>query len=246
MRKKVTIGSILLMLATAGIIGIDQYYKYCAANPSDSACPTPTPTPSPSPTVEPTPSPSPTSIPTPSPTPTSIPTPTPIPPTPPPSTTACPKTLSNNAYVYMNNKRYGNGVDSSLKVHGDQQFCFLIHGVNTNDCHLEGWPRRTECEMELIGGCPIWQYQKDGVVYPCLQADHPDQSCDHWGNPEKRDDPKTPDVFEGEPVECGNQRDAAGDPMAGFFVITHGKFLVRSCLVNGTSCGPWLFGKDVK
>ncbi len=75
MRKKLTIGAILLFLAGAGIISMDRYFKYCEGHPNDSACPSvePSPSPSPLPTVTPTPipSPSPTSTPTPSPTPVS-------------------------------------------------------------------------------------------------------------------------------------------------------------------------------
>jgi len=174
-----------------------------------------------------------------------VPTPIPTPsPTAPPTTSACPKKLAAGAYPYLNNKRYGNGIDATVRVHGDQEFCYLIHKVNTNDCHLEGWAQRSECEMELIGGCPIWQYTKNDTVFTCHQAPHPDQSCDHFGDPVYRDDPQTPDIFEGRPAECGLQRDSAGDPMAGFFIIAHGAYLTRACLPDGTNCGPWIFGKD--
>jgi hypothetical protein len=122
----------------------------------------------------------------------------------------------------MNNNNYGQGFDATVRVRGDSQFCFLIHGVNTNDCHLDGWSKRTQCEMELLGGCPRWQYSSDN------------------GNTVFRDDPKTPDVFEGQPKECGNQRDEFG-PNAGFFTIAHGFGLIRSCKpdLNPSTCGPW-------
>lgn len=192
--------------------------------------PTPQPTPTPTPTVEPTPEPTPT-------------------PTPPPAASACPKPLADGAEVYLNNKRYGAGIDSTVRVKGDPAFCQMIHGVAVNDCHLEGWGKRSACEMELIGGCPVWQYAMDigagGIGEPrgCRQAPHPDASCDHWGDPVNRDDPQTP-AFEGTPAECGLQRDPAGDPMAGFFVIGHGIASFRACKPDGRGCGPWVPGKD--
>jgi hypothetical protein len=158
---------------------------------------------------------------------------------------ACPKPLAPGAEVYINDKRYGNGIDSTIRVHGDPEFCRLIHGVEVADCHLEGWLRRAECEMELARGCPVWQYTMDqgASIWPCRQAPHPEMSCDHWGDPVDRDDPQTP-AFEGRPAACGLQRDAAGDPKAGFFVIAHGLGQVRACLPDGTGCGPWVYGKD--
>ena len=54
MKKKLSVGAILLMLASAGWIGFDRYVQYCAANPSDPACPPPTPPPSPTATPTPT------------------------------------------------------------------------------------------------------------------------------------------------------------------------------------------------
>jgi len=125
----------------------------------------------------------------------------------------------------------------------------MIHGVAVNDCHLEGWAKRAECEMELMQGCPIWFYSVDGTkpTSQCHQASHPIASCDHWGNPEYRDDPQTPE-FEGKPTQCGLQRDNAGDPVAGFFVVGHAEpnnsTYFRACLPDGTNCGPWILGKD--
>ena len=249
MRKKVTVGSILLLLVGMGWIGYDQFLSYCARNPSDAACPVVNPTPEPTPE----PSPSPTASPTPEATPTPVPSPTPSPtPTATPGLTPCPKVPADGSYVYLNNKRYGNGVDSTVRIHGDQEMCFLIHGVSVNDCHFEGMQGdRAACEMWLVkrqtglsGGCPVWQFLKDGNTYPCYQAPHPDQSCDHFGDPTFRDDPQTPNVFEGQPAECGLQRNSVNDPMAGFFVITHGIYQVRACLPDGTNCGPWIYGKD--
>jgi hypothetical protein len=183
-------------------------------------CIQPTPKPSPSPTVEPTATP--------------VPTPTPV-------VSACPKALEPGAYVYVTNKPYGQGLDAGVRVKGDREMCRLIHGVDTDDCHFEGWGKRAECEMELMGGCPVWQYSTDGKVSAgaCRQAEHPIASCDHFGDPTDRDDPQTP-AFEGKPAACGLQRDPRGDPMAGFFVIAHGNAYFRACIPDGSQCAPWL------
>lgn len=244
--KRLTWGAVLLVLVGLGWIGMDRYLEYCRANPTDPACPAVEPTPSPTPT--PSPSPTPTAEPTTPPTaqPTPTPTTTPEPPTPPPTPgNACPKVLAPGAYVYFNNKNYGQGFDSTPRVHGDPEFCRLIHGVSIDDCHLEGWPRRSACEMELLGGCPIWQYAVDQMGNGTIQC-HDDQhavaSCDHFGNTVDRDDPKTPTTgdtlatlrgFEGRPLECGLQRDAFG-PYAGFFTVGHGKGYIRACPPNAT------------
>lgn len=180
-------------------------------------CPTPTPTPKPTPTPAPTPTPNPGNV--------------------------CPKELADGAYAYMNAKPHGQGFDSTVRVYGDPAFCLIIHGVNTNDCHLEGWSMRTQCEMKLINGCPIWQSQTDTdpTARVCSDGDNglgeAGISCDHFGSVEYRDDPKTP-VFEGKPVECGEQRDQYG-PMAGFFTVAHGLGRVRACKPDGQGCSPW-------
>lgn len=207
---------------------------------SDFCKPKPEPTPTPEPTIEPTPVPTPTLTPNPTPIPT--PTTTPI--------SNCPKDLAPGAYVYLNNKPYGQGFDSSQRVKGDPEFCFLVNGVRTNDCSLEGWSRRTACEIELSGGCNDWQFSPypDGKN---AEICHDDQnalaSCDHFGDPIYRDDPKTPTTgdtlaelkgFEGMPKQCGLQRDHFG-PNAGYFTIAHGKGYVRACLHKGGGCGPW-------
>ena len=204
------------------------------------------PAPSPSPTVAPTPEPTPEPTPTPVPTPTPTPVPTP-PPTPPPTGNVCPKELAEGAEVYVNLNYYGQGLDTGTRVRGDSQFCFLIHHVNTDDCNLEGWSMRVQCEMKLHGSyvqktkaCPVFQFQTD--TDPTVRQCHDDQdaqmSCDHFGNVDYRDDPKTP-VFEGQPVECGEQRDQYG-PMAGFFTVAHGLGRVRACRPDFGGCGRWL------
>ena len=153
---------------------------------------------------------------------------------------ACPKPLAPGASVYLNNKPYGHGFDSTVRVKGDPEFCRLIHGTPENDCHLEGWPQRTACEMELMGGCPIWQCRTSSHPDPlrCLQPQHPVCSCDHWGTAGgAQDDPHTPE-YEGQPAECGDQR-VDGSPAAGFYTVARGKGDVRACKPDGTGCGPW-------
>lgn len=192
------------------------------------------------PTEEPTP------VPTPKPTPPPVePPPVEPPPVePPPATSACPPILPS-AEVYLNNKKYGQGIDGTVRVRGDLLFCQAIHGpAAVADCHLDGWPQRTACEMELLaGGCPVAQYKQDWdtTIRACLQVEDDERrmSCDHFGSVEFRDDPITP-AFEGQPAQCGEQRDAAGNPMAGFFMVAHGKGYVRFCTPALDGCGPWV------
>jgi len=93
--------------------------------------------------------------------------------------------------------------------------------------------------MLLIGGCPVWQFSGVGGTIPCVDNQDAEASCDHFGNVEFRDDPKTP-AFEGQPAACGLQRDEHG-PVAGFFMVAHGKGKVRACKPDGTvGCGPWV------
>lgn len=256
--KKLTFGAIIAALCAAGYIGWDVFFSYCARNPSDAACqanPSPTPSPTATPTPTPVPTPTPTATPTPVPTPVPTPSPTPtVPPTPeptPPPQSACPKKLAPGAYVWINNKPMGHGFDSTPRVHGDPEFCFLIHGVRIDDCHLEGWPRKNECEMELIGGCPRWEFTVDKEkVYACHDDREALASCDHFGTQPNQDDPATKTTgdslqtlrgFEGRPLACGLQRDEFG-PMAGFFTVAHGAAYVRSCAPidpESKHCGPW-------
>lgn len=166
-----------------------------------------------------------------------------------PPPTPCPKPLAPGAYAYLNDKAYGLGFDSTVRVHGDPEFCRLVHGVAIDDCHLEGWPKRVECEMDLLDGCPVWQFTADGgaTVEACVDDHAAWASCDHFGSVEYRDDPQTPTTgdsletiqgFEGRPLACGLQRDAHG-PMAGFFTVAHGVGHVRACRPDGAGCGPW-------
>jgi hypothetical protein len=209
---KTKLGAIIAALVASGILGAGVLKKYCEVFPTDAVCPVVNPTPTP-----PTP-----------------PTPTPAP------FTSCPKKFEGDA-VYMRNNHYGQGVDSTVWISGDPRFCYMIHGVEVSRCHLEGWAKRSECEMELLGGCPVWQFRNAAFPEPQLCSDRsfegPHMSCDHFGSVEFRDDPKTP-AFEGQPAECGNQRDQYG-PNAGFFMIAHGKGEVRACLPNFTGCGQW-------
>ena len=220
----------------------------CATDPSNAACKaaslavvaagcvvSPPPTTVPTPPVA-TPTPLPTAEPTPTPVPTPLPT---APPTPPAS--YLPKPLAPGAIVYLNNKVHGQGLDSTVRVRGDKEFCFLIHGVYDIDCHLEGWPNRALAEMELAKGCPVWEYKQGNDIRDCHQVENDESrmSCDHFGSVEYRDDPITP-AFEGKPEQCGLQRDKDGNPKAGFWIVAHGKGRVRACLPSGMGCGPWV------
>lgn len=173
-----------------------------------------------------------------------------VPDNPPPDENPCPKDPDPTAVVYMNNKAYGQGWDSTVRVKGDAEFCRLIHGEPLTDCHLEGWPKRAECEYYLLGNnCPIWEYTDGTNIYLCHDDQSALASCDHFGNPVYRDDPKTPTTgntletlkgFEGEPKVCGLHRDAFG-PYEGFFTVAHGKAQLRACTQNRDpkTCGPW-------
>lgn len=248
MRKLALILALPLLL---GASKCDKFCNECAKDPSIPGCkeaidngvcpaPNPTPTPVPTPTPEPTPTPTPVPTPTPTPTPTPEPTPTPTP----APVSFLPKPLAPGAEVYLNNKVHGQGVDSTVRVRGDVEFCEIVHGVRVNDCHLEGWKWRVQAEMELLGGCPVWQYRQlpwDNTVRACLQVENDESrmSCDHFGSVEFRDDPITPE-FEGKPVECSKQRDDSLHPMAGFWCVAHGKGQVRACRPDGGGCGPWV------
>ena len=157
-----------------------------------------------------------------------------IPPLPPKPETACPKKLAPGASVSMGNKIYGNGFDSSTFVLSDPDFCFAIHGVRTDRCHLEGWPQRKACELELMGGCPVWQWSESpaGPWAQCKQNGSQAVTCDHFGTTQVRDDPQT--IFYEGPPECAAQRDAEGNPNAGWFMVAHGKGFVRACTPGGS------------
>ena len=150
-----------------------------------------------------------------------------------------------SAVVYVRNKPYGQGLDSSIRVKGDPRVCEAAGApVGTNDCHLEGLgPIRAQYEIKIAGGCNEWWAKPAGEnrVIRCLQAPNI-MSCDHYGDPVMRDDPNTDDVFEGNPPECGLQRSPDGKPMAGFFVIAHGLGEVWACLpgrpYDDPTCGP--------
>lgn len=281
--------ALLLALVGAGVISKEWFCKQypdqaiCAPSPEPTVAPTPTP----EPTLTPTPKPEPKCMegqncdcyawvdvmdrfnimtctapavcvnhvctePEPTPTPTPV--------------SACPKPLAPGAKVYVVNKKAGQGIDRTTRVFGDPEFCRLIHGVSVNDCHLEGWPRREACEMELEGGCDEWQFSinaNGAGAIPCNDDQHAPASCDHFGNVEFRDDPKTPTTgdtlatlkgFEGRPLECGLQRNAFG-PNAGMFMVGHGDGYFRACPprtpLNAPSsggpgrptgpCGQWVY-----
>jgi hypothetical protein len=156
------------------------------------------------------------------------------------------------ARLYMRNKRYRNGVDSTVRVRGDQELCEALHHVPvpSGDCHFESdvWQyesQKAEYEMAIMGGCPVWEYRTDDGSARCHNDQNAQHSCDHFGSVGKRDDPKTPE-FEGWPALCGNQSDEFG-PYAGFFMIPQhgeGPMFVRACLPghegDNETCGPWI------
>jgi hypothetical protein len=196
------------------------------------------------PVVEPTPEPPPTTTTTTTTLPPVVTPPTTLPPVtqpqPPNPSVVC-GPLPAGAVVYLNDKPYGQGVDSTIRIKS-ASYC-EAHGMPGLDCKVrqEGDPYRDLCERYYAGGCPVWQYRLagDSTLRACLQP-AAEFSCDHFGNPEYRDDPNTPDVFEGEPKACGLQRDDAGNPKAGFFVIAHGNGQVRACRPDYDGCGPWV------
>ena len=176
------------------------------------------------------------------------PPPPPVPPQPPapPAATACPKELAEGAYVWVRAKRYGNGLDSEVNVAGDPEFCEAIHHKpGLINCHLEGWPKRLACEMELLGksigkvqACPIWKFRAPGAnaFEQCFESPHPVMSCDHWGSAGgARDDPKTPE-YTGEPAQCGEQRGPDGRVDAAFWIIANGAACVSACRPDGGGC----------
>lgn len=175
--------------------------------------------------VEPSPTPEPTPQPTPTPTAT-------------PEAQVCPKELAEGASIRVDYAPYGQGLDSTVWVLNDPEFCRLIHGVSTRSCHLDGWPRRFECEYKLMGGCTTWEFSVGSDWETCfMPPTNVGINCDHHGSAGKAlDDPKTP-PFEGTPAICGLQRDASGFPTAGPFIIAHGLGKVRACDAKGENCG---------
>jgi hypothetical protein len=187
--------------------------------------------------------------------------PSPDPTPPPPPSTFPVRFPLEGAVIYMRNARYNAGVDSTPRMQGDPELCELLHGVRVNDCHFDStvWADdhalRGEYEAkvlagarhggpEVVGLCPIWMYRSGSETGRCHDdRDGPIVSCDHFGNTVDRDDPQTPDVFEGKPAVCGLQRDEFG-PYAGFFMVpqcTAGRECsVRACGPLGQECGPWV------
>jgi hypothetical protein len=117
--------------------------------------------------------------------------------------------------------------------------------VSVNDCHLEGLPRRVECEVELLGGCPVWQFSRDKkAVSQC----HDDQgawaSCDHYGTQPAQDDPQT---NHGNTIACADSRvgrSCAGcAASSGLCRVTRWPTAMRmsGLQADWTGCGPWHF-----
>lgn len=196
---------------------------------------------------------SPVPIPTPTPTPTPIPTPTPTP-------GAFPVRFPRPAVVaYVRNSRYGNGVDSTLRINGDQELCEQLHHVPVpgGDCHFDsdvwtgpydGALMRATYEGLVYAGArdglpvparplgPVWQYKSGLEFGRCHdQREGVLVSCDHFGSAfvDGRDDPQTP-AFEGQPPWLRDQRDAFG-PFAGFFTVPQ---LTPNVPASVRACAP--------
>jgi len=180
--------------------------------------------------VEPTPAPPTPPAPTPDPAHTT-PTPTPAP------APAFPVRFPlESATLYMRNARYGNGIDSTIRVNGDPALGEALHHVPTSDYHFDSdvWRagERADYEMLVLGGArdgrplptplgAVWQYRsgpKSGRCHDDRSGNAP-VSCDHFGSSSTgmRDDPNTPE-FTGVPAALGNQRDEFG-PYAGFWTM---------------------------
>lgn len=237
--------SILAILVT---IGLYSKEKYCTEYPNEKLCavPSPTPTPSPVPTASPTPIIVPTPPPTPSPTP--VPTPEPA--------VKCPQDVveaynsAPDRVLYVNAKRYGNGLDATYRVRSSSfELCKVIgHDNPSKDCHFEdpklSKDERAACEILFGGGCPVWNWKSGSNGGHCSNdTSGTAVSCDHFGDPVNRDDPQTPNVFEGAPKECGKQTDRFGYN-AGFFTQPHcspgEECNVQACLPDRTQCSGWV------
>lgn len=227
----------------------EAYDKGCAVQPTPTPVPTPTPEPTPTPTPQPIPSckvilcgPGRHCV----------------------EGSGCvagdpPVDTSVSAYTggyIVKSKPYGNGLEATPTVQGDCAYCASVGLGTMGDgslrcgCPLygDGHPDRLAKELATMGGCPTWQYftAKHGssdAPIACTQRDGYDDgggmSCDHFGDTVNRDDPNT-EPFEGMPQVCGIQRDSAGLPTAGFFIIAHGDGYVRACDAVGEHCGQWV------
>lgn len=168
--------------------------------------------------------------------------------------------------VYVRNSKYGNGVDSTLRIMGDVELCEQLHhvAVPSGDCHFEsdvwtgpydGSLMRATYEGLIYAGArdglpvpahplgPVWQYKSGGEFGRCHdQREGVLVSCDHFGSAfvDGRDDPGTP-AFEGQPAWLADQHDEFG-PFAGFFMvpqITPGTpASVRACAPLSELTGP--------
>jgi hypothetical protein len=175
MRKKFTIGAMLLFLASIGWISWDKFFSYCANNPNDPACQV-EPTPSPSPTVAPTPIPTPTIAPTPAPTPipTPVPTPTPVCNIPPdegwnpivPDPGPMKRWVIENTQYEIGNRCGQNAFESGnllierLKEKGE---CARLFGEDMLMIHVKD-NRYEEWDVVLSNGC--WSRQWSNSWYP--------------------------------------------------------------------------------
>ena len=161
----------------------------------------------------------------------------------PPPVGSCPWSMPAGTRLGANTKYYGQGLDHTTLVIGSSEYCAQrgwTDGRSTCQVAIDGDPNKVACEIAFGGGCPRFEFRANGVQRPCVNDQNDFMSCDHFGDTVTRDDPQTPDVFEGEPKECAKQKGPHGYE-AGFFAIAHGLGEVRSCVDSTFSaCGPWL------
>jgi len=187
-------------------------------------------------------------------------------PTPPPSDVFPVRFPKQDVVAYVRNSKYGNGLDSTLRIMGDPELCEQLHhvAVPSGDCHFDsdvwtgpydGSLMRATYEGLVYAGArdgltvpdhplgPVWQYKSGTEFGRCHdQREGVLVSCDHFGSAfvDGRDDPQTP-AFEGQPPWLVDQHDQFG-PFSGFFMIPQvtpgAPAYVRACAPLSELSGP--------
>ena len=163
----------------------------------------------------------------PPPPPTTLP---PIPPVvtppPPPVVSQCPMEIPAEGR-WINIKPYGQGYDSTPRVK-NQAYCERMTGIGgVPDCKAnpEG-SGNDACDTAFLGApCPIWEQSLDGKNWGRCLPTPADISCDHFEHWNER-----------QPYTGNCQKNLEGSPVAGFFMIAHGKGFVRACNSDSTIC----------
>jgi hypothetical protein len=162
----------------------------------------------------------------------------------PPPAGECPWTLAQypGTRLGASTKHYGQGIDHTTLVIGSSKYCSdrgWTDGRSVCQVAIDGDPNKVPCELEFGNGCPVFRFRAQDQVRQCVNNQDDLMSCDHFGDTEVRDDPRTPE-FEGRPAECAKQTGPYGYE-AGFFTIVHGLGEAQSCVDKTFSaCGPWL------